>query len=154
MKPGMDPLMIVILKYYKNLAISQGKSRCHFLLIHLMYLCSGTASDPISCFQCIRPYRSPPLLQTTSSSVSDTHTHTHSQTTPYTLGEWLSTKVKNRKLDDIVRCADVSSERYCRKSKQLPPPQSWDQDAGNLGMPALLVLLRKTATPYSPDPSL
>lgn len=71
--------MIVILKYYKNLAIAQGKSCCHFLLIHLMYLRSGAASDPISCFQCIRPYRSPPpLLQTTSSSVSvsDTHTHT------------------------------------------------------------------------------
>lgn len=33
-----------------------------------------------------------------------------------------------------------------RKSKQLPPPQSWDQDAGNLGMPALLALLRKTCT--------
>lgn len=30
-----------------------------------------------------------------------------------------------------------------RKSKQLPPPQRWDQDAGNLGMPARLVLLRK-----------
>lgn len=40
-----------------------------------------------------------------------------------------------------------------RKSKQLPPPQSWDQDAGNLGMPALLVLLRKTckAAPFTDD---
>lgn len=40
-----------------------------------------------------------------------------------------------------------------RKSKQLPPPQSWDQDAGNLGMPALLVLLRKTcmAAPFTND---
>lgn len=38
-----------------------------------------------------------------------------------------------------------------RKSKQLPPPQSWDQNAGNLGMSDLLVLLRKTcmAAPFT-----
>lgn len=38
-----------------------------------------------------------------------------------------------------------------RKSKQLPPPWSWDQDAGNLGMDFLVVLIRKTcvATMYA-----
>lgn len=30
-----------------------------------------------------------------------------------------------------------------RKSKQLPPSQGWDQDVGNLGMPARPVLLKK-----------
>lgn len=30
-----------------------------------------------------------------------------------------------------------------RKSKQLPPSLGWDQDVGNLGMPARPVLLKK-----------
>lgn len=63
--------------------------------------------------------------------LTDTHTGTH---TPRTAEGRPSTKVKNRKLDDIVRFADVSSDRW---SKQFPPPQmqgpgcgeSWD--AGN-----------------------
>lgn len=95
-----------------HLKLRSGQSAvsCFPHSIHLMYLHSGVASDPTSCSQCIRPYRSPPpLLQLTGFSVL--HTHTHTRVLHHTHWEWLSTKVKNRKLDDIVQCADVSSER-------------------------------------------